>query len=75
MGDRLGYVTDVSKPGTQERGYCSAKELNLHTEFRRHHRPAGHPQAKSGGQSRLASSIAIYNEIAATRPDLLQPLF
>jgi hypothetical protein len=75
MGDRLGYVTDVSKPGTQERGYRSAKELNLHTDSDDIVGLLCIRQAQSGGQSRLASSIAIYNEIAATRPDLLKPLF
>ncbi|MBT4906622.1 MAG: TauD/TfdA family dioxygenase [Rhodospirillaceae bacterium] len=75
MGDRLGYVTDVSKPGTQERGYRSAKELNLHTDSDDIVGLLCIRQAKSGGQSRLASSVAIYNEIAATRPDLLEPLF
>tara|TARA_B100000676_G_scaffold311889_1_gene383614 strand:+ start:18137 stop:19180 length:1044 start_codon:yes stop_codon:yes gene_type:complete len=75
MGDRLGYVTDVSKPGTQERGYRSSKELNLHTDSDDIVGLLCIRQAKSGGESRLASSMAIYNEIAATRPDLLKPLF
>ncbi|MGY8996257.1 MAG: TauD/TfdA family dioxygenase [Alphaproteobacteria bacterium] len=75
MGDRLGYVTDVSKPGTQERGYRSAKELHLHTDSDDIVGLLCIRQAESGGQSRLASSVAIYNEIASTRPDLLKALF
>jgi len=31
--------------------------------------------AKSGGQSRIVSSVAIYNEIQAQRPDLIRRLF
>ena len=75
MGDRLGYVTDVSKPGTRERGYRSAKELNLHTDSDDIVGLLCVREAKSGGESRLASSVAIYNEIASSRPDLLEPLF
>ncbi|MBT3558170.1 MAG: TauD/TfdA family dioxygenase [Rhodospirillales bacterium] len=75
MGDRLGYVTDVSKPGTQERGYRSAKELRLHTDSDDIVGLLCIRQSKSGGLSRLASAVAIHNEIAATRPDLLEPLY
>lgn len=75
MGDRLGYVTDVSKPGTRERGYRSAMELRLHTDSDDIVGLLCVRQAKSGGMSRLASSVTIHNEIAATRPDLLAPLY
>lgn len=75
MGDRLGYVTDVSRPGTRERGYRSAKELDLHTDSDDVVGLLCVRQAKSGGESRLASSVAVYNAIAAERPDLLEPLF
>jgi len=74
MGDRLGYVTDVSKPGTRERGYRSAKELSLHTDSDDIVGLLCIRQAKAGGMSRLASSIAIYNEIARERPDLIPAL-
>lgn len=74
MGDRLGYVTDVSKPGTRERGYRSAKELSLHTDSDDIVGLLCIRQSKSGGLSRLASSVAIYNEIAANRPDLIPVL-
>ncbi len=32
-------------------------------------------EARAGGESRLVSSVAVYNEIARSRPDLLEPLF
>jgi hypothetical protein len=75
MGDRLGYVTDVSEPGKRERGYRSASELRLHTDSDDIVGLLCIRQAKSGGMSRLASAVAIHNEIAATRPDLLAPLY
>jgi hypothetical protein len=74
MGDRLGYVTDVSKPGQRERGYRSAQELSLHTDSDDIVGLLCVRQGRSGGMSRLASSVAIYNEIAATRPDLIPVL-
>jgi len=75
MGDRLGYVTDVSEPGKRDRGYRSARELNLHTDSDDIVGLLCIRQAKSGGMSRLASAPAIHNEIAASRPDLLVPLY
>ena len=75
MGDRLGYVTDVSKPGTMERGYRSVKELDLHTDSDDIVGLLCVRPAQEGGMSRLASSITVYNEIASTRPELLDPLF
>jgi len=75
MGDRLGYVTDVSEPGKRERGYRSASELRLHTDSDDIVGLMCIRQAKSGGMSRLASAVAIHNEIAAARPDLLAPLY
>jgi len=75
MGDRLGYVTDVSQHGKRERGYRSARELSLHTDSDDIVGLLCVRQAKSGGMSRLASAVAIHNEIAKTRPDLLAPLF
>ena len=75
MGDRLGYVTDVSKPGTRERGYRSAMELALHTDSDDIVGLLCVRQARTGGESVLASSVAVYNELARRRPDLLAPLF
>ena len=75
MGDRLGYVTDVSKPGHRERGYRSAKELALHTDSDDIVGLLCIRQARAGGDSVLASSIAVHNEIARQRPDLLASLF
>lgn len=75
MGDRLGYVSDVSLPGTRERGYRSAQELRLHTDSDDIVGMLCIRQSRSGGLSRLSSAVAIHNEIASTRPDLLEPLY
>ena len=32
-------------------------------------------QSRTGGESRIASSLAVYNELLATRPDLLEVLY
>jgi len=75
IGDRLGYVTDVSKPGEIVRGYRSAEELNLHTDSDDIVGLLCIRQAMEGGETRLTSSVAVHNEIAARRPDLLKPLY
>ncbi len=75
MGDRLGYVTDVSRPGRRERGYRSAMELALHTDSDDIVSLLCLREARAGGESRLVSAVAVYNEIVRSRPDLLEPLF
>lgn len=77
FGDRLGRVTHVpvGPDNPTNRGYKGRDELFLHTD---NHEIVGlmcvHKAAK-GGWSVLASSQAIYNEILATRPDLLPALY
>ncbi len=77
IGDVLGDVRDIGvitdSPGG--RGYQSNQKLNFHTDscdvtglFVLH-------TAKSGGLSKLASSVAVRNEIARRRPDLLDVLY
>lgn len=77
VGDLLGDVRDIgvitASPGG--RGYQSNQRLSFHTDscdvtglFVLH-------TAKSGGLSKLASSVAIRNEIARCRPDLLEILY
>ena len=76
-GDLLGDVRDIGTgiSGREGRGYTSNMELNFHSD------PADVTglfflrTAKSGGISRLASSIAVHNEIARRRPDLLEVLY
>ncbi len=74
LGDRLGHVRHV-KDDPVARGYRSNEELRPHTDS---HRIVGLmclQQAEYGGFSRIVSSLAIHNEMLATRPDLLEPLY
>ena len=74
LGDRLGHVQHV-KDDPVARGYRSNEELTPHTDS---YRIAGLMclrKAESGGLSRIVSSLAVHNEILATRPDLLEPLY
>jgi hypothetical protein len=77
VGDLLGDVRDfgVITESAGGRGYQSNQRLNFHTDscdvtglFVLH-------VAKSGGLSKLASSVAVRNEIARRRPDLLDVLY
>jgi len=74
LGDRLGHVRHV-KDDPVARGYRGNQELTPHTDS---HGMVGLmclQRAETGGLSRIVSSLAIHNEILATRPDLLEPLY
>lgn len=76
-GDLIGDVADLGTgiTGKAGRGYTSNVELGFHSDacdvsalfFLR--------TAKSGGTTSLASSVAVHNEIARRRPDLLDVLY
>jgi Taurine catabolism dioxygenase TauD, TfdA family len=74
LGDRLGHVQHV-KDDPVARGYRSNEELSPHTDSYRMVGLMCLQQAETGGLSRIVSSLAIHNEILATRPDLLEPLY
>ncbi len=76
-GDVLGDVRDIGTDvKTREgRGYTSNAELGFHTDSADVTGLLFVRTAKSGGISRFASSLAIHNEIARTRPDLLPVLY
>ncbi len=71
-GDRLGHVMDIG--GNADRYYTRGGELEFHMD------PVDVVGllcvrgAKSGGESRIVSSMSIYNTIARERPDLLPSL-
>ena len=73
MGDVRDIGTGIE--GRTGRGYTSNAELRFHSD------PADVTalfflrRAKRGGESRLASSVAVHNEIARRRPDLLELLY
>jgi len=78
-GDRLGHVMDLSGPDSdvrQMRNYELGGDLRMHTDL--NNDVVGLLMlraAKSGGESRIASSMAIHNIILEERPDLLEPLY
>ncbi len=71
-GDRLGHVRDIGSNDT--RYYTRGGELEFHMD------PVDVvglmclQGAKSGGESRIISSMNVYNAIARERPDLLENL-
>ncbi len=75
MGDRMGDVIDVSGDNPRERGYRSSKELDLHTDSDDIVGMMCLQGAKSGGVSRLVSTLAVHNEINASHPEHLAPLY
>ena len=75
MGDRVGFVTDVSGVDPKERGYRSRAELDFHTDSDDIVGLLCLRQAESGGLSRLVSALTVHNDMLAQRPELLEPLY
>jgi hypothetical protein len=73
-GDRLGHVRN-EKDNPKNRAYLSARELKMHSDAYELVGLMCVQKAESGGFSRLASALAIHNEILLTRRDLLEPLY
>jgi len=74
LGDKIAYVhKDEDNP--TGRGYLGDQELRPHTDFHEILSLACVAKAASGGDSGLVSSLALHNEILATRPDLLPVLY
>jgi hypothetical protein len=75
-GDVLGLVQDETLPGQAEsaRGYTSRRELSLHVDLGQIVGLMCVRQARAGGFSQYASGLAIYNDILATRPELMPVL-
>ncbi|MEK9684714.1 MAG: TauD/TfdA family dioxygenase [Rhodospirillaceae bacterium] len=73
-GDKIGHVMDMTHTGDTRRPYRSPGALILHVD------PVDVvalfclKKAQSGGESMIASSMAIYNTILKERPDLIEPL-
>ena len=75
-GDRIFHVRDegfrVGQP--QARGPNTRKRLSFHTDRCDVIGFMCLQQAKSGGVNQLVSSVSVYNQILAERPDLLRVL-
>ena len=73
LGDVRNFGQDVNS--VTGRGYMSRQGLGFHTDTADVVALIVMRAAKSGGLSMICSSVAIRNEIAATRPDLLDVLY
>jgi hypothetical protein len=76
-GDVLGDVRDlkVDLSGPKGRGYKTNADLDIHCDSCDVVALFVLRTPKSGGLSIIVSSVAIHNEIARTRPDLLEVLY
>ena len=73
LGDVMNFGNDVNS--ATGRGYMSKQRLGFHTDTSDVVVLMVLRAAKSGGVSMICSSVAIRNEIARTRPDLLEVLY
>jgi len=73
----LGHVRDegVSRSDPSVRLYRTRARQDFHTDGSDIVGLLCLQRAKSGGQSRIASSLAVYNEILRRRPDLVDVLY
>lgn len=75
-GHFLGHVRNEGvKYSTAVRGYNSTANLNFHCDNADVVGLLCLRKAKAGGESRIVSSMAIFNKMLERRPDLLRPLF
>jgi len=76
-GEILGHVTDYGEEGSQPnvRRYRTAGNIDMHCDAADVVGLLCLRPAAEGGQSRIASSVTIFNELARRRPDLVTRLF
>ncbi len=75
MGDLVGHVVDIAGPDKRQRAYRNSRELQLHTDRCDTVGMFCLQKAWKGGLSSYASALAVHDEILATRPELLEPLW
>ena len=74
-GELLGHVLDISDLETGVRGYNKGGSQRFHTDSCDVIGLMCVRAAISGGASRIASALAVHNEILATNPDHAQALY
>lgn len=74
VGDLLGHVRDI-RSSEDERFYRTNKELAVHTDTADVVGLLCLQPAKSGGMSRIVSSVAVYNELLKRKPHLIDRLY
>lgn len=72
--ERIGFVAHRPDRILELRGYERAGRQTLHTDMEAVLGMLCVRRASEGGESRLASALAIHDEIRASRADLLEPL-
>lgn len=77
QGDLLGHVTDTGDAGSarEVRLYRTTSSIDFHCDAADVVGLLCLQTALRGGQSRIASSVAIFNELARERADLVRRLF
>ncbi len=77
QGDLLGHVTDTaaSKKDPMVRLYQTSANIDYHCDAADVVGLLCLKKAKSGGQSRIVSSVTVFNELVKRRPDLVSRLF
>jgi hypothetical protein len=73
-GDLLGHVRD-QRTGEDVRYYRTNKELAVHTDTADFVGLLCLQKARQGGLSRIASSVAVFNELLRVKPHLVPRLF
>lgn len=76
QGHILGHVKDYGRSidDLNSRGYQTTAELGFHADHSDYVGLLCLRTAKSGGASRFASSVTLYNRLLQTRPDLVKVL-
>lgn len=76
-GDLLGHVVDTGDRAEDEhvRLYKTAANIDYHCDAADVVGLLCLNKAKEGGQSRIVSSVSVFNELMARRPDLVARLF
>ncbi len=77
QGDLLGHVTDTGDSADDPfvRLYRTASNIEYHCDAADVVGLLCLQKAKSGGKSRIVSSVTVFNEVLAQRPDLAPQLF
>jgi hypothetical protein len=75
QGELLGHVIDVSDVEDKPRAYHNGGHIGMHTDSGDVVGLMCLRTAKTGGASRIASSLAVHNAIAEERPDLAELLY
>ncbi len=76
QGDLLGHVRDTGvSPGRTVRQYRTSERIDFHCDLADVVGLLCLKQARSGGNSRIASSVSVYNEVLRRRPELVPFLY